>query len=71
VNKPGLSIERHANERANSGKRRYRRAKATKQGGTDVRKSDLLVVPMMQANLPQRSLRREGGDESQNCWRER
>ena len=47
------------------------RVKATKRGGTDDWKSELVVVPMKPGNQLNGTRRREGRAGTRNCWRAR
>lgn len=48
-----------------------RRVKETKRGGTDDRKSELLIVPRKPGNQLNGTRWRNGGAGTRNCWRER
>ncbi len=48
-----------------------RRAKETKRGETDDRKSELLVVPRKPGNQLNGTRWREGRAGTRNCWRAR
>ena len=72
MNSPGLGTD-HSRSRRSDGRvaARYRRAKATKRGGTEDQESEHLVVPRKRGNAPVRTPGREGGAGAWTRWRDR